>query len=517
MPEIEQTEDRAFFDMPVPLSSPQSLTFLGGGRSTSGVHVDRVTVLGVPAVFRCIQIISGWISKLPLQVFKKSKDGSREIDEEHPAQWLLAHHPSNLYTPRDFKKTMISHVLLHGNAFAWIIREDVTGQPDELLILNPECTGAAVVNGRLLYFTRIGTDYKTILPENVLHWKGLSHDGIMGMSIIDILCESFGVSIASQKFLSLFFKNDGSPGATILKFPQKVDQAQADEILKIWHRGHGGLENKHRVAVLGAGGDVVPFSINFEQAQFLETRQFEVSQIATIFGVPKTWLGLDGTSDGYNGLEQVHRGFLNGTLDDILVGGEEECARKLLKESERIRDSRFVSYDRRALEQADSKAHAETLVLLVNNGLMSENECRAELNRPAISGSDGDRMRLPLNISFVDLISQTGEKDLALADKALTDEPDPPAEIVAGTDTQTGEPVQVNPIDPTFPQRFKALQDATYKRLNERLNKAYSHAVERRMDFDIESHIPVFLESGLGMSEKEAKDYITTWINTNDH
>ena len=430
-------EKRSLENPAVPLWSPAAENYLGFPRSSSGVAVDRQSVLGYPAVWRCLNLVAGKIAKLPLDVYRHNSDGGREVDTEHPAHWLLSKRPSNLYTPHVWKKTLVQHALLHGNGFAWIIRDSV-GRPDELLILNPEHTGISLDGGNLLYFTRIGQDeIKKILPENIIHLKGLSHDGLIGYSVIDALREAFGIGIAAQRYGSIWFRNNGSPGPFILKFPGRMDQPQIDQLREQWDKLHSGIDNSHRWALIANGGSVENFKIDNNTAQFLQTREFEVAcGIASIFGVPASKLGIK-INTSYGSLEQEEKAFLNDCLDDWLTMIEEEVETKLLKQSQLVRDSHYIEFDRRSLEQADTKQHADTLIALVNGGLLTENEARAELNRPAVSGGDGDRMRVPSNLVFVD---QLAEKDTALSDNPQ------PAENTAGQTTDQQEPIDDNPV-----------------------------------------------------------------------
>ena len=250
---------------------------------------------------------------------------------------------------------------------------------------------------------------------------------------------------------------------------------------------------------------MVSHEINHEASQFLQTREFEIAcTISNIFGIPKSWLGVDGTSAGYNGLEQVNMGFLNNTLDEILVGIEEECERKLLRESQRIRTSHFIEFDRRSLQRGDSVQEAQKLVALSGGPVMTENEARAELNLPVASGKDGDRMKMPTNMGFVDSI---GAKD-----STTTNVPNPPAQQVAGADDGKQEPVVVAD-SPDLAQRYHQLHEATMKRINTRLDKAYKAAVENRSDIDIDGHASVIAESGLGYNLDQSRKYVKEWIN----
>ncbi len=483
------SETRSLENPAVPLWSPAAYNYLGAPRSSSGVAIDRQTVLGYPAVWRALNLVSHKIGRLPLSVYRRNKDGGREEDTEHPAYWLLSRRPSDLYTPFTFKSTMIAHALLHGNSFAWILRDDV-GRPEELVILNPEQTGVAVNRGQVTYYVRMGMDTRTILPENVLHIKGLGHDGLVGYSVLDCLREAFGLGLAAQRYGSVFFRNNGSPGPMILTFPAgvKLDKEQQQQLREQIDQLHGGLDNAHRPMILANGGAIGNFKIDNNTAQFLQTREFEVAAgIANIFGIPAHKLGVPRNSS-YNSLESEERAFLFDTLDGWLVAFEEECESKLLKESQQVRDSHFVEFDRRSLEQADYKTRSESLIAEVNNGLRTLNEARALLNLPSI-GEDGDRLRQPVNITFTDLLPEEGEVDSQVVkDVALTDDPNPPAEQTAGP-TSGKSPTKDDPVDGQ-PVRLKALLASVVRRWLVRAGKA-AEAASRRPDWR------TWLESGL--------------------
>ena len=396
---------RSFAFPPVASWSPQAINYLGSPRSSAGVSVNRMSVLAYPAVWRCISLIGHKVGRLPLDVYRRNKDGGREVDSEHDAQWLLAKHPSDLYTPYTLKATLVQHALLHGNGYCWIIREQETAKPIELLILNPEVTGIGFDNNKLFYHTRMGANGEggliKILPENMLHIKNVTHDGLLGYDVISMLQEAFGLGLAAQRYGSVYFRNNGSPGPTILKIPGKLDKDRAEWYRNEWNKVHLGIDNAHRVAIMADGGEVQNFTIDNERGQFLQLREFEVAAgIANIFGVPAHKLGVK-ISTAYNSLESEEKAFLNDCLDQWLVNIEEEFEKKLLRYSQKVRDSHFIAFDRRSLEQADYKTRSETLIAEVNNGLRTQNEGRAELTLPGI-GPDGDLFRMPSNIVLQD-------------------------------------------------------------------------------------------------------------------
>jgi len=470
---LKRIFQRSLENPAVPASSPMSYEYLGGRRASSGVAVDRVTVLGYPAVWRAVNLISHKIGRLPLIVYKRNKMGGREPDAEHPAYWLLAKCPSSYYTCFTLKSTLQAHALIHGNAYAHIGRNELA-EPEEMLILNPEYTfPVREKDGSLLYVTRIRDQNIKMLPENVFHLRGLSHDGIVGYSVLDVLRESFGIGLAAQKYGAVYFRNNGSPGPTIIKLPRALKNEEAVKRFRDqWSYMHEGLDNSHRLCLLEDGAELQPFKIDNETAQFLQTREFEVVQMANLFGVPPHKMGAK-IATSYNSLEAEERAFLNDCLDGWLSAWEEEAELKLLTYSQNLRDNRFIEFDRRSLEQADYRTRSETLISEVNNGIRTLDEARQLLNLPDVEG-DGDRFRMPTNITFMDLMSDT-------EDEPATDEPNPQAELPKPPeeDDEPSKPAITEDLEPPpVPQPARALLESVVKRFLKRLYRAATAAAK---------------------------------------
>jgi len=458
-------EERSLENPSVPLWSPAAYNYLGAGRSSSGVVVDRITVLGSAAVFRAVSLISHKVARLPLNVYKRNAEGGRSIDREHPADWLLSRRPSTLYTPWAWKSTTQAHALLHGNAFSWIVRDD-QARPIELVLLNPENMSVALNNGQVSYVYRVNQEYRRLLPENVFHIKGLSHDAIIGYPVVDLLRESFGLSLALQRHGSVFFRNAGVVGPTILKYPGKLDREQQKRLREEWDSLHVGLDNHHRMCIVQGGAEIQPYKLDNDSAQWLESREFEVSQVANIFNLPPHKLSAKVTTS-YSSLESEERAFLSDCLDAWLCAWEDEAEAKLLKESQAVRDSHFVEFDRRSLEMADYRTRSETLVSELNNGLRTLDEARGLLNLPATGDGTGDRFRIPVNITFTDIVTEESDQptsDIYPAEGGPPDEPEEPQ-----------EPPQTPPEDKPVVQegqRLKKLLASVLRRFVRRLKRS---------------------------------------------
>jgi len=206
-------------DPSVPID--QALNYLTSGtQSYSGVRVTREVALGNPAVWRAVNLISSHVAKLPLHVFKRGENDSRERATQHPAYKLLKRESAETVSAYTFKQTLQAHALLNGNGYSWISRDSL-GKPTELLILDPESTTPARENGRLLYVTQIGHQRFKISPSDCLHIKGLSFDGMVGYSVLDLLNDALGHGVALQRYGSTFFKNAAKP-SVVIELPANI-------------------------------------------------------------------------------------------------------------------------------------------------------------------------------------------------------------------------------------------------------------------------------------------------------
>lgn len=501
-------EKRASSSPAVPLWAADS--YLTWPRSTAGVSVDRFSVLGIPSLWRAVNLISSKVSGLPLNVYRKNPEGGRQVDVDHPAQWLLAHQPSPLYTPNIWLQTTIAHALLHGNSYSMILRDDFA-RPTELILLNPENVGLAVENGRIVYLAMVGTETRKILSENMFHLKGLGHDGLIGYSVITLLAEAFGLSIAAQRYGSTYFRNNGNSGLMIIKVPGNLDPDKAEKVRREWDKMHTGVSNAHRYAVVGANMDIQSFPMpSADSMQVLQTREFEVAcGIANITGVPAFKLGVK-VATAYNSINEEQRSFLLDTIDPWLRNLESEAAVKLLTENQRLRLNRFIEFDRRKLEQADDEKRTATIINLVNNGLISEAEARDELARPAFPGPD--RRRITNAVTYVDMLPP-------VPDEAESDD-EQPAEENTPVGPETGElppGVTTDPVDGVALPRFQALLGSVLRRWVARTQKA-ALAASKRADWSawladgLSSHRRILADSLAGAvddADRQADELLT--------
>jgi len=257
-------------------------------------------------------------------------------------------------------------------------------------LLDPDETWPVRENGKLYYTTTVvsGGERKTRIlgADEVLHIKGLSYDGLVGYSVISYVAETFGRGLGAARYASRFFKNSAVP-SIIVEVPGQMKPDAQERFLEQWNARQGGLDNAHSAAILTNAASVKPITIPAKDAQLLEMREFEIKDIANLFGIPPHKLG-DSSRTAYNSLEQEQRAFLDECLDAWLVNIETECFDKLLTEKQKRTDSHTIEYLRSALVRADIKTRYETYSTGRAIGILSANECRAKENMNPIDGGD---------------------------------------------------------------------------------------------------------------------------------
>lgn len=362
-------------------SSPYSFLF---GTTSSGKTVNERTAMQTTAVYACVRILAETIASLPLHTFRYTTSG-KEKDVSHQLYYLLHDEPNQEMTSFVFRETLMSHLLLWGNAYAQIIRDG----RGKVLALYPLLPDRMMVNrttdGQLYYEYRKDTGYVTLRPENILHIPGLGFDGLIGYSPIAMAKNAIGMAIATEEYGAKFFSNGASPGG-VLEHPGVVkDPAR---IRESWNAVYQGSSNAHRVAVLEEGMKFQPIGIPPEQAQFLETRKFQINEIARIFRIPPHMIG-DLEKSSFSNIEQQSLEFVKYTLDPWVVRWEQAMQRVLLLPAEK--KDYFIKFNVDGLLRGDYQSRMNGYAVGRQNGWMSANDIREleNLNRiPEELGGD---------------------------------------------------------------------------------------------------------------------------------
>ena len=389
-----------------------SFTFFMGN-SSSGKSVTERSAMQMTAVYACVRILSEAVAGLPLHFYRYKEDGSKEKAIDSNLYHLLHDEPNPEMSSFVFRETLMTHLLLWGNAYAQIIRNG----KGEIIALYPLMPNKMSVdrdeNGKLYYtYTRSDCEPNTmngssvvLEPKDVLHIPGLGFDGLVGYSPIAMAKNAIGLAIATEEFGSKFFANGAAPSGVLehpgtIKDPTRVREA--------WQSQFGGSGNSGKVAVLEEGMKYTPISISPEQAQFLETRKFQINEIARIFRVPPHMVG-DLEKSSFSNIEQQSLEFVKYTLDPWIVRWEQSLSRSLLTEDEK--KQYFFKFNLEGLLRGDYQSRMNGYAIARQNGWMSANDIRELENMDKLTPEQGGDLYL-VNGNMLPL-----EKAGAYADK----------------------------------------------------------------------------------------------------
>ena len=388
-------------DKPTDRTAGSSYSFFLGGTS-SGKYVTERSAMQMTAVYCCVRILSEAVASLLLQFYRYTDDGGKEKAVEHPLYFLLHDEPNPEMTSFIFRETLMTHLLLWGNAYSQIIRNG----KGEVVALYPLMPDRMKVDrdehGRLYYeYTvydsddvdgRKGTNKvgRTIRlqPHDVLHIPGLGFDGLVGYSPIAMAKNAIGLAIATEEYGSKFFANGAAPSGVLehpgtIKDPSKVRES--------WQATFGGSGNANKIAVLEEGMKYTPISISPEQAQFLETRKFQIDEIARIFRVPPHMIG-DLEKSSFNNIEQQSLEFVKYTLDPWVSRWEQAMVRALLTPDEKKKY--FFKFNVDGLLRGDYQSRMNGYATARQNGWMSANDIRELENLDRIPAEQGGDLYL---------------------------------------------------------------------------------------------------------------------------
>ncbi|MBF0714953.1 phage portal protein [Gemella palaticanis] len=356
------------------------------GQTSSGKRVNEKTAMQMTAVYSCVRILSETLASLPLHIYEITDLGSKKATN-HYLYNLLHNEPNNEMTSFIFRETLMTHLLLWGNAYAQIIRNgkgDVLGlyplMPDKMKVDRDE-------NNTIFYEYTTNDGKVKLTTQDVLHIPGLGFDGLVGYSPIAMAKNAIGMAIAAEEYGAKFFSNGATPSG-ILEHPGTVKNA---EILReSWTRGFSG-NNSHKVAILEEGMKYTPISISPNEAQFLETRKFQINEIARIFRVPPHMVG-DLEKSSFSNIEQQSLEFVKYTLDPWVIRFEQAFNRRLLKDKEKSKF--YIKFNLEGLLRGDYQSRMNGYAIGRQNGWMSANDIRKLENLDKIPKEEGGDLYL---------------------------------------------------------------------------------------------------------------------------
>ena len=382
-------------DAPQNRTAGSGYTFYFGG-STSGKAVTERSAMQMTAVYSCVRILAEAVAGLPLNLYRYTEDGGKEKAIDHLLYLLLHDEPNPEMSSFVFRETLMTHLLLWGNAYAQIIRNG----KGEVIALYPLMPNKMSVDrdsqGQLYYRYYRGTDEAirdkeqlvTLRPSDVLHIPGLGFDGLVGYSPIAMAKNAIGMAIACEEYGAKFFANGAAPGG-VLEHPGTIKDPQ--RVRESWQSTFGGSGNANKIAVLEEGMKYTPIGISPEQAQFLETRKFQINEIARIFRVPPHMVG-DLEKSSFSNIEQQSLEFVKYTLEPWVIRWEQSIQRTLFTTAEKSRY--FVKFNLEGLLRGDYQSRMNGYATARQNGWMSANDIRELENLDRIPAEEGGDLYL---------------------------------------------------------------------------------------------------------------------------
>lgn len=364
-----------------------------GQRSAAGVAVSEEGALTSTAVWACVKVLAESIAQLPLLTYRRLSTGGKERATEHPVYALLKDAPNPELTSFEFRSTLAAHVALWGNAYAEIVW-DKRGYPGSLWPLLPGKMAVERRNGALSYTYELPDSRRVVLSgQQVLHVRGLSSNGIIGYSPVRQAMQAVGLSLAMEEYGARFFGNGARPGG-VLSHPGRLSDEAHKRLRASFEEAHAGIENAHRLKILEEGMSYTAIGIPPDEAQFLESRKFQVGEIARIYRVPLHMVG-DLERATFSNIEQQSLEFVQYTLMPWLTNFEQAYQRDLLTPRDRV--NLDIEHLVDGLLRGDIKSRNEALAIQRQNGVITVNEWRAIENLNPVEG--GDTRLEPLNMA----------------------------------------------------------------------------------------------------------------------
>ena len=383
-------------DKPVDKAADAGYSFLFG-RTTSGKPVNERTAMQTTAVYACVRILAEAVASLPLHVYEYQDDGGKKLVHDHPLYYLLHDEPNPEMTSFVFRETLMSHLLIWGNAYAQIIRDGagrVLGLypllPDKMEVQRDDRGNIFYVYSRNSDENPMFKEYGNIKlkAEDVLHIPGLGFDGLIGYSPIAMAKNAVGMTLACEEYGASFFANGANPGGVlehpgVLKDPSKVRES--------WNSVYRGVNNAHKIAVLEEGMKYQQIGIPPEEAQFLETRKFQINEIARLYRIPPHMVG-DLDKSSFSNIEQQSLEFVKYTLDPWVIRWEQSLQRSLLLPGEK--GKYFIKLNVDGLLRGDYQSRMNGYAVGRQNGWFSANDIREMENMNPIPDEQGGNLYL---------------------------------------------------------------------------------------------------------------------------
>ena len=337
-------------------------------------------------------MLSESISILPISVFKRETNGDKSLAINNPSYNLLHNEPNNYMSSVAFFEKVMMDLCLNGNSYVKIIR-NTRGTPEALIPLNAQDVKVKINDGQIFYHNRDGNNIYD--DYDILHFKGVSQDGILGLSPITQNANAIGWGMALEEYGSKYFTNSAKLSG-VLETDRALSEEAIDRLRNSFTYTYNQLQNAQSTAILEEGLSFKPITISPEQSQFLASRIFSITEIARMFNIP-TFMLQEHSKSSFNNIESLSQSYVTYTLMPYIRRMESEMNRKLFKTNEKGKI--FVEFNVNGLLRGDVKTRNEAYKTGLNNGYLTINEVRRKENMNSIT--DGDEHYIPMNMTTI--------------------------------------------------------------------------------------------------------------------
>jgi HK97 family phage portal protein len=442
-------------------------------RTGSGMRVSPDSALRLAAVYACVRILAETMASLPLVIYQRRPDGGKDKVTDHWLYRLMAKRPNRFQNPFEWREMLQGHLALRGNAYNQIITNP-RGEIIELMPIHPDRVKIELLpSGEYRYRVTDRFGAVGILPRGeVWHLRGLSSDGLMGMSPIELARENLGMALAAQDYGARFFANDAKPTGGWIEFPGSFKDSEAKKVFRESYQQAQSGANRGKVLVLENGMKFHEVGVTNKDAQFLELRKFQITDIARLFRVPPHMIA-DLERATFSNIEQQSLEFVMHTMTPWAERWEASIESELLLESDDIE----IEFDFANLMRGDAASRSSYYQSGIQNGWLTRNEARVAENLNPLDGLD--QPLRPLN-----MVEEDAAEDLELNAQAGAQ-----AETQAGAQAKVAEPPAQEktelPMDASKARfngglnvRFNALVQTTSERLARRISRS-GHVVDK--------------------------------------
>jgi HK97 family phage portal protein len=367
----------------------------GDSKSMSGQNVNERSAMTVPVVIACVRVLAEACASIPLMVYKRLAGGGKERATDHPNYELLHDRPNPEMTSFTWRELLMTHLALRGNAFVEKERNN-RGDIIGLWPVRPDIVAVSRVNGMKVFTVTVNQRPMPMTTDEIMHIPGLGYDGLVGYSPIALARDAVGLAMAAQEHGARFFENGAEIGG-VLQHPGKLSDNAAKHLRESFEAKHRGAANAHRVFIAEEGMKWEAVGLSNRDSQYLETRRFQIEEIARIYKVPLHLIqSLDHATN--NNIEQQSIDFVTHTLRPWLVLFEQIMNWELFDEKDR--GEFFCEFNVDGLLRGDSQARGEYYTKLFGVGALSVNDIRDKENLNPVEG--GDKRFVPLNMVTLD-------------------------------------------------------------------------------------------------------------------